>query len=71
MRLSHLKQAEQHVAEGERHIAEQEARVAELLKRGHKTATAQQLLHNFYALQAEHIQHRDRLLKELAQDLAD
>jgi hypothetical protein len=65
MHLRHLEQAEQHVALGKRHIAEQEDRIAELAKRGYDTTTARELLDNFHALQVQHIQHHDRILKEL------
>ena len=65
MHLRHLKQAEQHIAQGERHIAKQEDLVLKLFRRGYNTATARNLLDNFYALQAEHIRHRDRILKQL------
>jgi hypothetical protein len=67
MQLSHLEQAERHVAQGKRHIAEQEERIAEIARRGHDTAEARKLLDNFYASQVQHVQHRDRILKELDQ----
>ncbi|MGX9427994.1 hypothetical protein [Bradyrhizobium sp. LeoA1S1] len=60
-----LEQAERHVAQGQRHIAEQEERVAELARLGADTTEARKLLDNFYASQAQHIRHRDRILKEL------
>jgi hypothetical protein len=65
MQFRHLEQAERHIAQGERHIAEQEERVADLARLGADTAEARKLLDNFYASQAQHIQHRDRILKEL------
>jgi hypothetical protein len=67
MHLRHLAEAEQHVAQGKRHIAEQEDRLAELKRRGYDTTTARELLDNFYALQEQHVQHRDRILKVLNQ----
>ncbi|WP_407155154.1 hypothetical protein [Bradyrhizobium sp. STM 3557] len=65
MQLRHLEQAERHVAEGERHIAEQEERIADLARLGHDLAEAKVLLENFYASQVLHIQHRDRIRREL------
>jgi ferritin len=67
MELRHLEQAERHIAEGEQHIAEQEDRIADLARMGADTTKARKLLDNFYASQAQHIQHRDRILKELEQ----
>jgi ferritin len=67
MELRHLEQAERHIAEGEQHIAEQEDRIADLARMGADTTEARKLLDNFYASQAQHIQHRDRILKELEQ----
>lgn len=64
MELRHLEEAERHVAQGGRHIAEQEDRVADLARLGADTV-ARQLLSNFYAAQILHLQHRDRILKEL------
>ncbi|MBU6464615.1 MAG: hypothetical protein KGK01_06660 [Bradyrhizobium sp.] len=65
MQIRHLEQAERNVAEGERHIAEQEERVVQLARGGHNVTEARKLLDNFYASQALHIQHRDRIRKEL------
>jgi ferritin len=65
MQLRHLKIAERHIVEGERRIAEQEGRIADLARRGADTTEAQKLLNNFFANQLQHIQHRDRILKEL------
>jgi ferritin len=67
MLLRHLKEAERHVAEGEKHIALQEQIVADLARVGHDTVEARKLLDNFYASQVQHIQHRDRILRELEQ----
>jgi len=67
MQLSHLEQAERHVAQGKRHITEQQDLIAELARHGHDTADARKLLDNFYASQMQHVQHRDRILKELDQ----
>lgn len=65
MQFRHLEEAERHVAEGQRHIAEQEERIADLAREGHDTTGARKLLDNFYATQMMHIQHRDRIRKEL------
>ena len=63
----HLAEAERHVALGERHIAEQEERIARLARQGHDTTVAQRLLNSFFALQLQHIQHRDRIRNMLGQ----
>lgn len=65
MQLRHLEEAERHIAQGARHIAEQEERIRGMLRRGGNADEAQKLLDNFHASQAQHIQHRDRILKEL------
>lgn len=67
MELRHLEQADRHIANGKRLVAEQEERVADLARHGHDTTEARKLLDNFYASQVQHIQHRDRILKELEQ----
>jgi hypothetical protein len=63
--LQHLEQAERHVAQGERHIASQELIVSDTTRLGRDTTEARKLLDNFYTSQAQHIQHRDRLRREL------
>jgi histone deacetylase complex regulatory component SIN3 len=65
MQFRHLEEAERHVAEGQGHIAEQEERIADLVREGHDTTRARKLLDDFYATQMMHIQHRDRIRKEL------
>ena len=65
-RAKNLREAEQHVLQSERHIAEQERRVADLDRTGHDTAHAWRLLGNLRDLQAKHIEHRNRLLQDLA-----
>jgi len=67
MQLRHLEEAERHVSQGERHIAEQEERIAVLARLGADMTEARTLLNNFNATLAQHIQHRDRILKELEQ----
>ena len=61
----HLEEAERHVTQGERHIAQQEERVAEFARLRADMTEARKLLDNFYAIQVQHIQHRDRILAEL------
>jgi hypothetical protein len=71
MRLRHLEEVERHVAQVsdifKRHIVEQEDRIVDLASHGHHTAEARKFLDNFYALQ-QHIQHRDRIRKQLEQE---
>lgn len=66
-RLRNLTEAEQHIAQGERHIAEQEDLINRLVQKGHETTEAWKLLENFYATQVLHVQHRDRIRKQLEQ----
>ena len=65
MQLQHLEEAERHIALGKQHIADQEQIVADLLRLGQDTTEARKLLDNFYTSQALHIEHRERILKEL------
>ncbi|MBO4227573.1 hypothetical protein [Bradyrhizobium neotropicale] len=65
IQLRHLEQAEQHVRRGEKHIADQEQRIADLELLGHNTKSARSLLQTFRLVQAEHVAHRDRILKAL------
>jgi hypothetical protein len=65
MQLRHLVEAEQHIAIGERHVADQERRVAELELHGYDTTAARSLLSAFRLSQAQHIAHRERILREL------
>jgi len=65
MHVRHFEEAEQHVAQGKRHIAEQEDRIMDLARHGYDTTEARKLLDNFYATQVLHIQHRDRIRKEM------
>jgi len=60
-----LAQAERHVAEGEVHISRQRRIVTELEGNGHDTGMATRLLRSFEESQAFHIEHRDRLRREL------
>ena len=65
--IRHLADAEEHVAQGVRHIVEQEARIKELNRDGHDTTEARRLLTLFVETQVQHVEHRDRLLGDLAQ----
>jgi ferritin len=65
IQFAHLQEAERHVATGERHIVEQERRIADLDRDGHDTTQARALLETFRTLQAEHVAHRDHILREL------
>jgi hypothetical protein len=60
-----LAQTERHVAHGARHIADQEQIATDLARLGHDTTEARKLLDNFYTTQVQHIQHRNRIRKEL------
>ena len=68
--LAHLAIAEKAGAQGERHIQRQEERVAELDRDGHDTKRALSTLAVFRKMQAEHVAHRDLLLKMLQQEAA-
>jgi hypothetical protein len=70
LELAHLAVAEKAVNLGERHILQQEARVAELDRDGHDTAQALATLAIFRKNQAEHVAHRDLILKMLQEDAA-
>lgn len=67
MQLRHLEEAERHIAQGLRHIADQERIVADLEQGGHDAVQARRLLENFHATQAQHVAHRDHMLRELEQ----
>jgi hypothetical protein len=62
-----LVQAEQIIALGLKHIADQEARIKCL--DGDDLANAEGLLNTFRQLQALHVEHRDRLQRELGKTL--
>jgi hypothetical protein len=62
----HLAQAKEAIAKGERHIARQKQLIAELERDGHDSQTARELLAQFESVQALHIEHGDRLCRELA-----
>jgi len=65
MTVAHLAVAKRNVAQGERHIEHQEQIVSDLDRHGHDTAEALALLETFRHSKAEHVAHRDFLLREL------
>ena len=65
MQLRHLAEAEQHIALGMQHISHQELRLAKFDLRGHDSTLARFLLEAFRITQAQHITHRDHILREL------
>lgn len=65
--LRHLATAEQNIARGERNISNQELRVEELDFRGYDSRLAGALLETFRQTQAQHLIHRDQILRELAE----
>jgi hypothetical protein len=62
----HLAQAERHVSDGEHTVARQREIVAKLVKDGHDSRMAQELLTQFEQSQAIHVADRDRIRSELA-----
>ncbi|MBV9974077.1 MAG: hypothetical protein JO105_01650 [Hyphomicrobiales bacterium] len=64
----HLAQAQKDVALGTRHVERQLEILAELGRDGHPTAQAEELLRTFEECLRLHIQGRDRLEKELAEE---
>ena len=66
IQLQHLAEAERHIARGDYHISEQELRIAEFDARGHDATLARALLETFRLTQAQHVAHRDFILKALA-----
>ena len=65
--LAHFAHAEKVVIEGERHIQHQEQVIAELDRDGHDTGGARALLAMFWRIQAQHVAHRDFLLRKLGE----
>jgi hypothetical protein len=61
----HLALAERHVALGLINIDRQERTIARMQRNGHDTDQTESLLANFMTFQAQHEEHRDRLLKLL------
>jgi hypothetical protein len=66
MLQQHLAMTERHVALGEEHIAKQKALIAELERKGRDTVNARAFLVTLREALALHLEHRDRLLTELA-----
>jgi hypothetical protein len=67
MELNHLALAESAVLQGERHIAREEQMISDLERGGHDTKLALETLANYRRMQAEHIAHRNMILKLLQQ----
>ena len=65
MQLQHLAQSEQHIARGAKHILNQELRIEDLDRRGRDSTLARSLLETFRLIQAQHIAHRDHIIREL------
>ncbi|MDE1936666.1 hypothetical protein [Bradyrhizobium sp.] len=65
--LQHLALAERTVAQGERHIAREEQMISELDRAGHDTSEAVALLATYRRTQAQHVAHRNLILKMLQQ----
>jgi len=65
MQLRHLAEAERHIERGIEHLSHQELRIAEFDLRGHDSTLARSLLETFRIAQAQHIAHRDHILREL------
>jgi hypothetical protein len=63
----HLALAERNIAESERHIAREEQMISDLERGGHDTKLALETLANYRRMQAEHVAHRNTLLKLLQQ----
>jgi hypothetical protein len=61
-----LAEAEQHVARGEKNIANQRRVLENLLRDGHDSTEAEQLLTTFLNTQDLHIEHRNHWRAELA-----
>jgi hypothetical protein len=62
----HLALAEAHVALGERHVARQREIIAQFRLAGHSTALAESLLASFEETLVTHLDHRARIVAELA-----
>jgi hypothetical protein len=67
MELQHLALAEKTIALGERHIQREEQMISELDRDGHDTSEALALLETYRRTQAQHVAHRNMLLKLLQQ----
>jgi hypothetical protein len=56
-----------HIASGIKHISDQVLLIADRDFRGEDSTLARSLLKTFCVMQVQHIAHRDRILRELAQ----
>jgi hypothetical protein len=65
MQLRHLAEAERHIADGMRHIADQERVIGKMKRAGHDTSLALKILATFRLIQDRHLEHRERILREL------
>jgi hypothetical protein len=65
--LEHLALAERHISQGAEHLAKQQELIDKLASHKHDTRGAQAVLRTMRETQANHIQDRDRILKELGQ----
>jgi hypothetical protein len=65
--LRHLAAADRHIEHGERIITDQERLIEELNVRGHDSKLARSILETFRQTQAQGIDHRDLILRELAE----
>jgi hypothetical protein len=64
--LRDIASAGQHIAQSDAHISKQEALIAELDRDGHDTTVARALLDTMRDMRVLHLQHRGRILTELA-----
>ena len=65
----HLAQAEEYIATGDKNIARQREVIAELERGGHQTRQAIATLAQSEGLQAMHLADRDRILRELENEV--
>ena len=63
MQFRDLAEAERHIALGAQHILDQEMRVADIDLRGYDSTLARSLLETFRLMQAQHVAHRERILR--------
>ena len=67
MLLQHLALAERHISEGAEHLAKQQELIDRLASHKHDTKDAMAVLTTMRKTQANHLQDRDRVVKELEQ----
>jgi hypothetical protein len=65
--LQHLALAERHISEGAEHLAKQQELIDRMISHRHDTRGALAVLATMRETQANHIQDRERILKELAE----